>query len=91
MTGMSFCGVLGWRIRSIGDRSISPSLASHLKNCCRPLCLFSAVAADRVSIILAWNDSTCARVTTHGSAAAASASGSGGVLSHVPAELRGGE
>ena len=32
---------------------------SHLKNCCRHLCLFSAVAADRVSIIHAWNASTC--------------------------------
>jgi hypothetical protein len=43
----------------------------------QPLCLFSAVEAERVSIIHAWNDSTCARVTALGSSAAASASGSG--------------
>jgi len=78
MTGISFCGSFGCRTRSIGDRSISPSSSiSHLKNCCSPLCLFSAVDADRVSIIHAWNASTCARLTSTGSPAAASASGSG--------------
>jgi len=41
------------------------------------MCLFSAVDADLVSIIHAWNASTCARVTTQGFSAAASASGSG--------------
>ncbi len=50
-TGMSFCGVLSWPTRSIGERSISfSSTTSHLKNCRRALCLFSAVDADRVSI-----------------------------------------
>jgi hypothetical protein len=39
--------------------------------------LANAVAAERVEIIQAWNDSTCARVTSVASAAAASASGSG--------------
>jgi hypothetical protein len=53
------------------------STSSHLKNCCSPLCLFNAVEADLVSIIQAWNASTCARVTTQGSPAASSASGSG--------------
>lgn len=42
---------LGWRNRSIGERSMSSSASNHLKNCCRPLCLFSAVDGDRVSII----------------------------------------
>jgi hypothetical protein len=39
--------------------------------------LFTAVDGDRVSIIQAWNASTWPRVTAQGSAAAASASGSG--------------
>ncbi|MFB9909649.1 hypothetical protein [Allokutzneria oryzae] len=39
--------------------------------------LFSAVAAERVSIIHAWNASTWALVTSLGSSAAVSASGSG--------------
>jgi hypothetical protein len=78
MTGISFCGVLGWRTRSIGERVIScSSSASQRKNCCSPLCLFNAVEADRVAIIHAWNASTCARVTAVGSSAASSASGSG--------------
>nr|WP_246143406.1 hypothetical protein [Actinacidiphila oryziradicis] len=78
ITGTSFCGVLGCRTRSIGERSISSSSSiSHMKNCCSPLCLFNAVDADRVSIIHAWNASTCARVTAVGSSAASSASGSG--------------
>lgn len=65
------------RTRSIGERSISPSSTSHRKNCCSPLCLFSAVAAARVSIIQAWNASMCALVLSVGSSAASSASGSG--------------
>jgi hypothetical protein len=40
-----FLGRLGLGTRSIGERSISSSTTSHLKNCCRPLCLFSAVEA----------------------------------------------
>ncbi len=39
--------------RSVGDRCIPSSASSHLKNCCRPLCLFNAVDADRVPIIQA--------------------------------------
>lgn len=78
MTGTSFCGIFGCLTRSIGDRPISPSSSiSHLKNCCNALCLFSAVGADRVSIIHAWNASTWARLTAVGSSAASSASGSG--------------
>ncbi|MGP4046999.1 hypothetical protein [Streptomyces sp. 2A115] len=78
MTGTSFCGGFGCRTRSIGDRSISPSSSiSHLRNRCGALCLFSAVDADRVSIIHAWNASTCARVTSVGPSTASSASGSG--------------
>src|SRR5262249_43968747 len=78
ITGTSLVGVFGWRTRSIGLRSIAcSSTSNHLKNCCSPLCSFNAVDADRVSTIHAWNASTCARVTWQGSAAAASASGSG--------------
>ncbi|MEU8080719.1 hypothetical protein AB0B31_35330 [Catellatospora citrea] len=58
-TGMSFCGVLGSPTRSLGERSISSSsTTSHLKNCCRALCVFKPVDADRVSITHAWNAST---------------------------------
>jgi hypothetical protein len=53
--------------------------------------LFSAVEAERVAMTQAWNASTCALVTPVGSAASSSASGSGGVLGEVPAELGGGE
>lgn len=78
MTGISFFTVLGWRTRSIGERSISSSSSiSHLKNCWSPLCLFSAVDADRVSIIHPWKASTWARVASAGSSAASSVSRSG--------------
>jgi len=78
ITGMSLRGVLGWRTRTIGERTRpSSSSTSQLKNCCTALCLFRAVAAERVAIIQAWNASTWARVTAVGSAAASGASGSG--------------
>ncbi|MFU8876015.1 hypothetical protein [Micromonospora sp. SL4-19] len=73
--------VKGDERRSIGDRSMAcSSTSSHLKNCCSLLCLFRAVDADLASIIQAWNASTCARVTAHGSSAASSASESGAAL-----------
>jgi hypothetical protein len=52
MTGTNLVGVFGWRTQSIGDRPIAcSSTSNHLKYCCSPLCLFTAVDADRVSII----------------------------------------
>src|SRR5262249_46573857 len=70
-------GRLRLRHAQHGGAGISSSACSQPKNCCSPLCLFSAGAADRVSIIHAWNASTWALVTTVGSAAPSSASGSG--------------
>lgn len=55
-----------------GERSISSSSSmSHLKNWCRHFCLFTAVEAERVSMIPAWKASMSAVVFS----AASSASG----------------
>ncbi|WP_425474126.1 hypothetical protein [Saccharopolyspora dendranthemae] len=54
ITGISLAGVAGLRARSIGERSISrSSLSSQPKNTRNALCLFTAVEAERISIIQA--------------------------------------
>lgn len=65
---VSSAGVPG----SMGDRSISSSLTSHRRTCYRPLCLFRAMEAERVSITpetppraLASPDTGCRRQRPH--------------------------